>query len=59
MTMTCVKCGKQGVAADDQTDPASDELALDSRGLVARNEYVCGQCLERAEDEARRENAHG
>lgn len=47
---TCAKCGKACSVAQDQTDPASDELALDSRGLVARSEYVCGECLDAAED---------
>lgn len=52
MTKVCAKCGKRGAVADDQTDPGNDELALDSRGLVARNEYVCGECLEATEDAA-------
>jgi hypothetical protein len=47
---TCAKCGKRGEMAVDQTDPGMDEMAIDSRGLVARNEHVCGECLERAED---------
>jgi hypothetical protein len=49
-TKTCAKCGKQGPVAEDETDAGWDEMACDTRGLVARNEYVCGECLERAED---------
>lgn len=51
-TNACKCCGKTAPIADDQTDPGMDELAVDSRGLVARNEYVCGECLEAAEDAA-------
>ena len=47
---TCAKCGNTGPVAGDQTDAGPDELALDSRGLVAANRYVCGACLEAAED---------
>ena len=46
----CARCGKSGPVADDQTDPKGFELALDSLGLVARNEYACGECLEAAEE---------
>jgi hypothetical protein len=46
----CAACGKTGPVADDQTDPGQDELALDARGIVAPDQYVCGACLEAAED---------
>jgi hypothetical protein len=49
--MKCTKCGKPGILADDQTDPGPDELTIDSRGLVAINQHVCGACLEYAEDQ--------
>lgn len=52
MTHKCAQCGKVGPLAEDQTDPAADELACDTRRLVAPNEYVCGECLEQAEDTA-------
>jgi len=52
-TKTCAKCGKRGPVAEDETDAGWDEMAYDTRGLVARNGYVCGECLERAEDEGR------
>jgi len=46
----CVCCGKCGPVAADETDAGDDELALDARGVVRRNEYVCGECLTAAED---------
>lgn len=48
----CVNCGKRCRIAEDQTDPGWDEVAVDTRRLVCRHipEYVCGQCLEEAED---------
>jgi hypothetical protein len=49
-TKPCAGCGRRGLVADDQTDPSPSELVIDSRGLVARNEYICGACLEEAED---------
>ena len=49
---TCAECGKSGSVATDQTDPGSDEMAIDSRGLVKRNEYVCGECLDAAQDDS-------
>jgi hypothetical protein len=48
-TRRCAKCGNTHPEAADQTDPADDETALDSRGLVALNEWVCGACLADAE----------
>lgn len=50
MNKTCANCGKRGQIAEDETDAGIDELALDSLGLVCRNYYVCGECLEAAED---------
>lgn len=47
---TCAKCGKAGQIADDETDPGHDELACDTLGVVEVNEYVCGECLDAAED---------
>ncbi len=60
MTRTCYCCDKSAPVADDQTDAGPDELAIDSRGLCAANEYVCGECLDAAEDAARaaREATH-
>lgn len=46
----CAVCGKVGKVAEDQTDPAADELACDTLGVAAWNEWVCGECLEAAED---------
>ena len=51
MTMKCYNCGKHGPIATDETDPGTDEMAVDTRGLVAANEYVCGECLADAEDQ--------
>ena len=53
MTTKCYRCGKAGPIAEDQTDAAADELACDTRGLVRWHEYVCGECLDAAEDERR------
>jgi len=50
ITKECSNCGKRGMIAEDETDPGQDELALDARGVVSANEYVCGECLEAAED---------
>lgn len=47
----CASCGKRCLVAEDETDPGADEVALDARGLVAENEYVCGACLSDAEDD--------
>lgn len=46
----CYQCHKVGRVADDETGPGQHEMAVDSRGLVAMYEYVCGECLEEAED---------
>lgn len=46
----CACCGGWGKRAIDETDPASDEIAIDARGLVSRDDPVCGACLESAED---------
>lgn len=47
---TCENCGKQARRAADETAPADDELAVDTRGLVAANWLVCGECLDAAEE---------
>lgn len=51
---TCYACGKVGNVARDQTAPPEDEMAVDARLLVCRYtpEWVCGECLDRAEDAA-------
>jgi hypothetical protein len=49
-TRTCAGCGRALPVAADQTDPGLDECGIDSRGLVAANEYVCGACQESAWD---------
>lgn len=46
----CANCGNLYPVAADQTDAGPEEVAVDSRGLVARNEWVCGACLTDAED---------
>lgn len=46
----CAACGKSCPIAEDETDAGPDEAALDSLGLVERNQYVCGECLEQAAD---------
>lgn len=48
----CHKCGYEGLEAIDQTDPTDRQTAIDSRGLVAANEWVCGACLAAAEEGA-------
>ena len=51
---TCAICDRRGRIAEDETDPSDRELAMDSRGVAAANEYVCGRCLTDAEDRAAR-----
>ena len=46
----CAACGKLCPVAEDETGPADDEVACDVRGLVVLGEYVCGECLNDAED---------
>src|SRR5690606_10492890 len=33
------------------TDPMADEITVDARGLVRPGAYVCGACLDAAEDD--------
>jgi hypothetical protein len=46
----CSQCGKMGPMAEDQTGPGDDEITTDVRGVVAANQHVCGECLERAQE---------
>jgi hypothetical protein len=45
----CRKCGRYLREAEDQTDAGHNEVAVDTRGLVSANEWVCGRCLEGGE----------
>ncbi len=52
----CCHCGKTGPIADDQTDPSADEMALDTKGVICpigQPDYICGECMETAQDAAR------
>lgn len=48
-THKCHACGAVYPEAEDQTDPTDRETAIDSIGYVARNQWVCGGCLDEAE----------
>ena len=39
--------------AEDQTDPRRDEITLDARGVLRRDQYLCGECMDAAEDSQR------
>lgn len=47
----CSICRRHLPLAIDETDPTADELAVDARGVVRPGAYVCGACLDAAEDE--------
>ena len=47
---TCTNCGKVGNLAEDQTDPRQDEITLDARGVLWRDQLICGECMDAAED---------
>lgn len=47
----CSICHRHLPIAVDETAPTADELTVDARGVVRPGAYVCGACLDAAEDE--------
>ena len=47
----CSVCHRHLSVAIDETDPTADELTVDARGVIRLGAYVCGACLDAAEDE--------
>jgi len=47
----CSICHRDLPIAVDETDPTTDELTVDARGVIRPGAYVCGACLDAAEDE--------
>lgn len=46
----CSICHRHLPLAVDETAPTADELTVDARGVVRPGAYVCGACLDAAED---------
>lgn len=46
----CSICHRDLPIAVDETAPTTDELTVDARGVVRPGAYVCGACLDAAED---------
>src|SRR5690606_29915898 len=46
----CSICRRDLPIAVDETDPTTDELTVDAAGVIRPGAYVCGACLDAAED---------